>query len=721
MRSRQPSESATVQATRPPPARPSAPEGEAVNPLLAEWRTPLGVPPFADIEDEHFEPAFDAAMAEQRREVDAIVVCGEEPTFANTIEALERSGKTLGRISRVFFGLNGAHSNGAIRELARVMAPRLSAHRDDILLDHELFARVKAIHGRRAELELDAERRKLLEETYKDFTRNGVDLDPASQDRLRRINREVAERCQRFGQNLLAETGTFELHVTRRQDLGALPESLAAVAAREAERRGHDGGWSFLASRPSAVPFLRYSPNRELRERLYRAFTRRGTGGDDLDNQKDLAAIATLRAERARLLGFDSHAHYVLAENMAESPERVYELLDEVWPRALAVAESERDTLRAMMREDGASGRLRPWDWRYYAEKVRQARYNLDEEALRPYFELTAVCDGAFMLARTLFGLEIAERDDVPTWHPDQKAFEVRDSDGSHLGILYMDFFARESKRGGAWMNALRPQSRIDGEVSPIVTTTFNFPRPAGGSPSLLSYGEALTLFHEFGHALHGLLSTVCFASLSGTNVPRDFVELPSQLIENWMGEPEVLRRFAQHTETGEPIPDRLIARIKAAEKFNQGFATVEYLAASYLDLAWHTLGEAPDLPPEAFERRAMERIGLIDEIGPRYRSPCFRHIFAGGYSAGYYGYLWCEVLDADAFEAFRENGLFDPGTARKLRRLLSQGGSRHGMELYREFRGRDPEIGPLLERRGLSHPASAVPARISGDPASNV
>ena len=684
-------------------AAPAAPGADTANPLLTEWRTPFGMPPFDAIENDHFEPAFTAAMAEQRGEIAAILDESEEPTFTNTIEALERCGQTLTRVSKVFFGLNGSHSNDAIRALAREMAPRLAANRDDILLDRRLFERVRAVYERRSELSLNTEQLRLLEDTHKDFTRNGVDLDDASQARLRRINREIAELCQSFGQNLLAEAQAFELHVTRREDLGALPAGLVAAAAREAERRGHDGGWSFLPTRPSALPFLHFSPNRELRERIFRAFARRGDRGDALDNNADLSRIATLRAERARLLGYDHHAHYELSDNMAETAENVYQLLDRMWRPALAAAEAERDVLQALMCEDGIDGPLEAWDWRYYAEKMRQAQCRLDDETLRPYFELTAVQGGAFRLASELFGIEIAELEGVPTWHEDQQVFEVTDRDGSHLGVLTMDFFDRDSKRGGAWMNTLRSQSRLDDDVRPIVTNTFNFPKPAAGSPALLSFTEAETVFHEFGHALHSLLSNVTYPSLSGTNVPRDFVEFPSQILENWLGEPQVLRTFARHYQTGQVIPDELIASIKAARKLNQGFATVEYLAACYLDLAWHTLREAPEVPPAAFERREMRRIGLIEQILPRYRSTYFRHVFAGGYAAGYYGYLWCEVLDADGFEAFRDAGLFDQETARRYRRLLAQGGSRHGMELYREFRGRDPEIAPLLKRRGLT------------------
>ena len=644
MRTERPLESATAVAAAGDPTSARPPVGsaasstrtrstrdvESANPLLDEWRTPFGMPPFDDIEDEHFEPAFDAAMAEQRREVAAIRDLAEEPTFANTVEALEKSGQTLVRVAKVFFGLNGSHSNDAIRALAQKMAPRMAAHRDDILLDRRLFERVQAVHERRDQLGLDTEQRQLLDETYKDFTRGGVNLDDASQARLRQINGEVAERCQRFGQNLLAEPKTFEMHVTRRADLGALPEGLIAAAAREAEGRGHDTGWCFLPSRPSALPFLRYSPNRELRERIFRAFTERGTHGGELDNTHDVTRIVTLRAERARLLGFEHHAAFELSDNMAETTGRVYQLLDELWRPALAAARAEREELQTLMREDGVEDRLRAWDWRYYAEKARQARCRLDDEVIRPYFELTAVRDGAFRLARELFGLEVAELDGVPTWHPDQQAFEVSDGDGRHLGVLTMDFFDRDSKRGGAWMNTLRSQSKLGGDVRPIVTTTFNFPKPAGDSPALLSFAQVETVFHELGHAFHSLLSEVTYPSLSGTSVPRDFVEFPSQMLENWLGEPEVLRTFAHHVETGDAIPDTLIASIKEAQKLNQGFATVEYLAACYLDLAWHTLTDAPATEPADFERREMERIGLIEQILPRYRSTYFRHIFSG-------------------------------------------------------------------------------------------
>ena len=673
------------------------------NPLLAEWDTPFGVPPFGEIKDEHYLPAFRAAVESHKAEVQAIVDDAEAPTFANTIEALERSGQALTRVSNVFFAVEGAHSNDALREVARTVAPELAAHQDDITLNPALYARVKAVYDAREGLALTPEQQRLLEETHKTFVRAGVNLPDPAQARLREINAEVAELSQQFGQNLLQETNAFELHVTDAADLGDLPASLVAAAAEEAERRGHESGWSFTLQRPSINPFLQYSPNREMRRQLFVGYAMRGDNDNAEDNKAILSRIAALRAERARLMGYSTHAHYQLSDAMAETPERVYGLLDQVWTPALRVAKDERAAMAEMMRADGIDAQFEGWDWRYYAEKVRKARYDFDENALRPYFEVGAVRDAAFMIANRLYGLTFTRLENVPTWHPDQQVFEVKEADGKHLGILYMDFFARESKNGGAWMNDLRAQSRLDGEITPVVTTNFNFPPPTEDGPSLLAFYEAETLMHEFGHALHGLFSNVTYASLSGTNVPSDFVEFPSQIMENWLGEPEVLAMFAKHYQTGEVVPTALIDKLNASSKFDQGFATVEYLAASYLDMAWHTL-EAPDQQePRPFEQTEMRRIGLIDEIIPRYRSPYFAHIFSGGYSAGYYSYLWAEVLDADAFQAFKETSLFDQATAKSLRdNVLSRGYTRPGMELYVAFRGKEPAITPLLKARGL-------------------
>jgi peptidyl-dipeptidase Dcp len=683
----------------------SAGEGDlsSDNPLLAEWHTPFGVPPFDRFEEPQYLPAFRAAMVAQVAEVDAIIADGDTPSFANTIEALERSGKALSRVSNVFFAINSANSNDEIREIARTVSPELAAHGDAIALNGDLFQKVRAVYEQRASLGLNAEQSKLLEETHKRFVRSGAALPEASQERLRVINQELAELTENFGQNLLKETNAFELYITDRADLGELPESLVEAAAEEAKRRGHESGWTITLQRPSCNPFMQYSPNREMRRKVFEGYAMRANNGNDADNNELLKRIVDLRIESAKLMGYQTHAHFVLSDAMAETPDRVYALLDKVWKPTTRVAKAERDALQEMLRADGIDDQLRGWDWRYYTERLRQARYDLDEDMTRPYFEVSAVRDGVFMVCKELFGLEFIELADVPRWHPDQQVFEVKEADGSHLGVVYLDFFARESKGGGAWMNDLRPQSRLDGPVDPIVTTNFNYPPPTESGPSLLSFDEASTLFHEFGHAVHGLLSDVTYASLSGTNVPRDFVEFPSQVMENWMGEPEVLRMFARHYETGEPIPDELIEKIQATSKFDQGFATAEYMAACYLDMAWHTLRNPQDVDPREFEAKEMARIGLIDEIIPRYRNTYFAHIYSGGYSAGYYSYLWSEVLDADAFEAFKDTNLFDAATAVRYRRLLASGGTAPGMDLYRAFRGRDPKIEPLLERRGLT------------------
>jgi len=672
------------------------------NPLLAKWDTPFGVPPFDKITNEDYKPAFETAMAEHKAEIEAIISNTEEPTFANVIEDLERSGSALSRVARVFFAVNGANTNDALKEVAKEMAPKLSAHGDDITLNADLFKRVDAVYSKKESLDLNAEQQRLLEETYKGFVRSGINLDEASQTRLREINGELAALAQQFGENLLNETNDMKVLVTNKEDLGDLPVSLVAAAAQEAKNNDKEG-WMFSLQRPSINPFLQYSPNRELRKQLFMGYALRGDNGNKNDNNEILSKMASLRTERANLKGYKTHADYILSDNMAETPTRVYEFLDKVWAPALEVSKKERADLQEMMKEDGIDDELKGWDWRYYTTKVRKERYDYDEEVMRPYFEFTAVRKGIFMLANQLFGLSFTPID-APTWHPDQQVFEVKEADGTHLGVIYLDFFARESKRGGAWMNSLRSQSKLDGDVTPIVTTNFNFPAPTENSPSLLSFTEASTMFHEFGHALHGLLSDVTYISLSGTNVPRDFVEFPSQVMENWMSEPEVLKLYAKHYQTGEVIPDELIEKITASGKFNQGFTTVEYMAAAYLDMGWHTLETTDIQNGKEFENNEMTRIGLIEEIIPRYRSTYFSHIFGGdpSYSSGYYSYLWSEVLDADAFQAFKETSIFDQETAKKYRKLLSQGGTKPGMELYVEFRGREPEIDPLLKKRGL-------------------
>jgi len=683
------------------------PEAVAVaNPILEDWDTPFGVPPFDRIESEHYLPAFRASMEAHNAEIDAIIANPDAPTFDNTVEALELSGSKLSRVARIFFAVDGANSDDVTKETAKTIAPELSAHRDNIALNKGLFERVLAVYEQRDGLDLSAEQEHLLNETHKQFVRSGANLEDAAQERLREINSELAELSQQFSENLLDETNNFELLVTDRADLGDIPESLVALAAEEAKRRGHecDECWVFTLQRPSINPFLQYSPNREMRKTLFDGYAMRGDNDNEQDNKAIISRMVSLRAERSALMGYDNHASFVLSDNMAENPDNVYNLLDQVWKPALARSKEERADMQAMMTADGIDDRLRAWDWRYYTEKVRKAKYDLDDDALRPYFEVNAVRDGVFSLATALWGLQFEQRDDLPTWHPDQQVFEVKEADGSHLAILYLDYFSRESKRGGAWMNALRSQSNVDGFVSPIVTNNFNFPAPTEGSPSLLSLTNAETFFHEFGHALHGMFSNVRYESLSGTSTPRDFVEFPSQVMENWMRTPEVLGMFARHYKTGEPIPQEVVEKINASAKFNQGFATVEYMAAAYLDMAYHVVDSTEPVEPRGFEDSAMTDIGLIEEIIPRYRSGYFAHIFSGGYSSGYYSYMWSEILDADAFMAFEETDILDKETAARYREeILSKGGTRPGMELYRNFRGRDPQIEPLLEKRGLN------------------
>ena len=678
----------------------------AGNPLLEEWDTPFGVPPFDRIESAHYLPAMRSEMARAQAEIEAMVENTNPPTFANTIEALEFSRSSINSIVSIFLAVNGAHSDDTTKETARVIAPELSAFADNIFLNAALFQKVRHVYDMGDSLDLSSEQRRLLNETHRQFILAGAALPEQSKARLREINAEIASLQQQFSENQLEETNDFEVLITDREALGGLPASLVSLAADEAKRRGHDCEcWAFTLQRPSINPFLQFSPDRESRSLLFDGYALRGNNNNEFDNKETLAKLVSLRAEKAQMMGYKHHAELTLENRMAESTDQIYELLGQVWEPALAVARDERDARQAQMTAEGIAGELQGSDWRYYTEKVRKANFDFDEDQLRPYFEVNAVRDGVFELSNRLWGLTFERRKDIPGWHPDQQVFEVFDEDGSHLAILYMDFFARPSKRGGAWMNSLRKQSNVDGFVTPIVTNNFNYPAPTEDSPSLLSLGEASTLFHEFGHALHGMLSDVKYESLSGTATPRDFVEFPSQVMENWMAEPEVLKMFARHYETDEVIPDELIEKIGAATTFDQGFATVEYLAAAYLDLAYHVLEHPAQVDPAEFEKSAMADIDLIDEIIPRYRSTYFAHIFAGGYSAGYYSYIWSEILDADAYQAFKETELLSKETAAKFREhILSKGGTKPGMDLYRDFRGRDPSIDPLLRRKGFIH-----------------
>jgi peptidyl-dipeptidase Dcp len=684
------------------------------NPLLLSFNTPFEVPPFDLIKNEHYEPAFNRGMQEQVDEIENIVNNSASPDFANTIEALERSGAILSSVSSIFFNLNSANTSDEMQAIAQRIAPKLSKHSDDIYLNEKLFQRVKAVYEQKEMLQLSGEQKMLLEETYKAFVRGGAAVVPEQQARFREINEQLSLLTLQFGQNVLAETNAYALVVDNKEDLSGLPEALVDAAAEEAKNRDLAGKWVFTLNNPSVMPFLQYADNRNLREKIFKAYMQRGNQGNEYDNKEIIQSLAALRAERAAILGYKNHAAYVLEESMAKTPEQVNRLLEQLWKAALPVAKQEAKDLQAKIKSEGHNFELASWDWRYYAEKVRQEKYNFDENSMKPYFSLENVTEGVFSVCKNLFGLQFEQRLDLPVYHEEAVAYEVKEADGSHVGILYMDFHPRASKRGGAWMTSYRQQSRTpEGKmVHPVISIVCNFSRPTADAPALLTFDEVTTYFHEFGHALHGLLSNVQYRSLSGTNVPRDFVELPSQILENWAGEPEVLKLFAKHYETGEVIPDALLEKKKKAGLFDQGFATGEYLAASLLDMQYHLLPKGSKIEDiEAFESKAMTDIGLIDAIPPRYKSTYFQHIFAGGYSAGYYSYIWSAVLDADAFEVFKQKGFFDPASATSFRKnILEKGGTEDPMVLYRSFRGAEPDIDPLLRRRGLKKEAVVQP-----------
>ncbi|HLS95668.1 MAG TPA: M3 family metallopeptidase [Sphingobacterium sp.] len=675
------------------------------NPLLQTYETPFQVPPFDKIKVEHYRPAFDAALEAHKLEVDSIINNTDEPSFQNTIVALENAGSLLNNVSTVFSNINSANTNDSIQAIAKDMAPILSAHRDEIYLNEKLFARVKVVYDKRASLALDAEDAKLLEETYKGFVRSGANLSAADKDKLKKINSELSVLTTQFGQNLLAETNAYELVVEKEEDLAGLPSALKAAAAEVAKAKGKEGKWVFTLQNPSVMPFLQYADNRALRKQIWDAYQKRGNNGNDHDNKKILIDIANLRLAKAKLLGYTSHAAYVLEESMAENPANVYALLNKIWAPALEKAKIEAADIQKEIVAAKDTFSVAPYDWRYYQEKIRKSRYALDEEQIKPYFSLTAVREGAFATANKLFGLTFIALNNVPTYHPEVEVYEVKDKDGSHLGLLYADFFPRESKRGGAWMTSYRTQTTVGGKrIAPVISIVCNFTKPVGDNPALLTFDEATTLFHEFGHALHGLLSNVRYRSLAGTSVPRDFVELPSQIMENWAADPEVLKSYAKHYKTKEAIPDSLIKKMQQAGTFDQGFATVEYLAASLLDLDYHARTAAIQDSADAFEAASMKKIGLIDAIIPRYRSTYFQHIFSGGYSAGYYSYIWSEVLDSDAFAAFKEKSLYDEATANSFRKnILERGGTGNPAEMYRKFRGADPDPVHLMKKRGLN------------------
>ncbi|MCF8366913.1 MAG: M3 family metallopeptidase [Bacteroidales bacterium] len=677
---------------------------ETMNPFLSEYNTPFDVPPFGKIKNEHFMPAILAGIEKQKLEIDAIVTNPDNPTFQNTIEALDASGMMLRNVTNVFENLQSANTNEELQKIAKDAAPLISGSQDDILLNQMLFDKIATVYNQMNDLQLSTEQKTLLEKTYKRFARNGAALNEPDKAKLRKINEELSLLSLQFDENLLAETNDFKLIIDNTNDLAGLPQSAINGAAEAAAEAGHQGKWMFTLHKPSFIPYLQYGENRELRRQLLEGYINRCNNNNAHDNKMIAAKEAALRVERANLLGYPTHADYVLEVNMAKNPEIVYNFLNEILDPARTMATKEAAELQKMIDAEGGNFKLEPWDWWYYAEKLKMQQYDLDEEQLRPYFELENVLAGMQQVATNLYGITFKTLDNVPGYHPEVRTFEVLESDGSHIGILFMDFYPRASKGGGAWMTSYRKQYKLNGEnVAPVISMVMNFSKPTGGKPALLNFDEVSTMFHEFGHALHGLLSNCNYITLSGTSVPRDFVELPSQVMENWAGEPEVMKSYARHYETGTPIPEELIEKIKNSSKFNQGFATLEYLSACYLDMDWHTLKTAEEQDALTFENNSMKNIGMIPEIVVRYRSSYFSHIFAGGYSSGYYSYLWAEILDADAFEAFKEKGLFDQETAKAFREnVLEKGGTDDPMTLYKNFRGREPNKDAMLKRKGL-------------------
>ncbi|SFK19775.1 M3 family metallopeptidase [Methylocapsa palsarum] len=680
-------------------------EAEGANPLLEPWGGPFEAPPFERLSVTHFRPAFEAALGEARAEIAAIAANSGAPTFTNTIEALERGGRTLDKVANVFFNLAGADSSPEIEAIEREIAPVLARHRNEIYLNAALYQRIAGLYEARETLGLDPEQARVLERYHVAFSRAGAGLPDAARTRLAEIGERLAVLGAQFGQNVLADEKAYTLVLEAADDLAGLPDWLVAAAARAAEDRGLAGKHVITLGRSSIEPFLQYSARRDLREKAFRAWAARGEQEGPTDNRAVASEIVRLRGERARLLGFESFAHYRLADTMAKTPQAARDLLDSVWTPALAQAAREEAALQAMIAEEGGNFKVAPWDWRYYAEKRRKAEFDLDENATKPYLQLDKMIEAAFYAANRLFGLTFAERRDIPLHHPDARSFTVFERNGAPVALFIGDYFARPSKHSGAWMNAFRVQEKLDGEVLPIVVNVLNFARAGEGSPSLLSFDDARTLFHEFGHALHGMLSNVTYPLLSGTNVSTDFVEFPSQVYENWLEQPEMLRRFARHYVTDEPMPEPLLEKLLLARRFNQGFATIEYTASALVDLDLHLTVPEDEVDVVAFEKKRLEQLGMPEAIIMRHRTPHFQHIFSGGgYAAGYYSYLWSEVLDADGFEAFAESGdIFQPQLAEKLHdHVYSAGNTRDPEAAYIGFRGRAPEPKALLLKRGL-------------------
>jgi peptidyl-dipeptidase Dcp len=674
------------------------------NPLLAPWTTPDGIPPFAQIKPEHFGPAYARAFAEHDAEIAAIAGRTDPPDFENIIAALELSGRALERVEHVFHLLVGAHSNDALLAIEREISPQVAGHWNRIRTNAALFRRIDALMRQADTPGLDAEQKRVLERYHTSFRRAGAALDAAAKKRLAEIIERLATFGTAFSQNVLADEQAFALPLHGEGELAGLPEFMREAMKSEARQRGLEGHIVTL-SRSSVEPFLQFAGRRDLREKVFRAYIARGDNNGATDNKAIIAEMVALRAERERLLGYADFAHYRLDDAMAKTPAAVRSLLDTVWVRARKKVLADRDAMQALVQEEGGNFALAPWDWRYYAGKLRKRRCDVDEAAVKPYLDLEAMIEAAFYTAQRLFGLSFRPRPDVPVWHPDVRVWEVRGSDGGAIGLFFGDYFARPSKQSGAWMTSLREQEKLAGDIRPLIVNVCNFPKAPDGNPTLLGFDEARTLFHEFGHGLHGLLSEVTYPKISGTNVATDFVELPSQLYEHWLEQPDVLRRFARHYQTGTAMPEDLLQRLLAARNFNVGFATIEYLACAYVDLGFHSVSAPGTIDPTAFEDDALKRLGMPDEIVMRHRPPHFGHVFSGGgYAAAYYSYMWSEVLDADAFEAFEETGdIFDPATARRLRETIyAAGGARDPADAYRAFRGRLPNPEALLRKRGL-------------------
>ncbi len=679
-------------------------EKESSNPFFSEYNTPYNVPPFDKIDTSHFVPAIEKGIAEQQAEIDAIVNNPETPTFENTILAYDKSGKILSKVGRVFGTINGANTNDDIQKINDVIAPLTTKHRDNISLNDKLFQRIKTVYDARENGNLDADQKRVVTKYYEDFVRNGANLNEADKEKLREINQKLSKLSIKFGKNLLAETNkNFKLVVDKKEDLDGLPQGIIDAAAEEAKNDSLVDKWVFTLQKPSMIPFLQYAKNRDLREKLYKGYFMRCNNNDEFDNKEIILNIVNLRAERAKLLGYNTYAEYVISRNMAQTPEKVYEFLKGVFNPAQEVAKKDLADMQKIAEKEGGKFKLEPWDWWYYSEKLMKEKFDLDESELKPYFVLGNVRDAMFYVANKLYGLTFTKINNIPAYHPEVEAFEVKEADGNYAGVLYLDYHPRSGKRPGAWCGAIRSQSYEDGKrIPPIVSIVCNFTRGNGNDPALLTWDEVNTLFHEFGHGLHNLFTDGPYERIAGS-LARDMVELPSQIMENWAAQPEIIKQYGKHYKTGEIIPDDLLARLQKSTVFNQGFVTVEYVAASILDLDWHSFTEPKKVDVLAFEKQSMDNIKLMKEILPRYRTTYFNHII-GGYSAGYYVYLWAAVLDTDAFQAFVDSGdIFNKDIAAKFRKyILTEGGTDEGMIQYRKFRGQDPSNEPLLKKRGL-------------------